>query len=1672
VSALAATPPATPWTTPAGNTSAGIFVNDSSGNTFSDNLIRFNQVGIALQTPLPPQVPGLRNQLLGNRISSNTNLGIDLGWNGVTANDAGDGDAGANNYQNFPVITDATNTSSETQVSVDLSSFAGGSYTLQFFSSATCDPGGYGEGEQLVATFLATAPGSGSFSLPLTPAGHAITATATDTDGNTSEFSACAIVNGTVVTNAGDSGAGSLRAAIANANSIPGTQTITFDIPGASPASPALIAAVSSLPVITQPVIIDATTQPGYDDRPVVEVTSQVPLAGTGFDVQADGVTIRGLMITKFTHGILAHTGFNGHVIERNVIGTNRDHLPGLGNTNGVVVNAGATLVQHNVIAGNTNEVMVAMGSGATIANNMIGVGHDGITTLPPGEDGVVVSANASNVAIDNNRIAGNGGWGVNIQNNGTPPINTRLRNNTIGLNANGGALGNGSGGVRNDWGNGTRIGEPGARNIISGNGGPGIWISGNPVNTPLIQNNYIGTDPAGSAERGNATHGITVDGTVAVQIGGASTGEGNVISGNHQHGINVNGAVTAAAVIHGNIIGLNAAGDAMLGNTHSGISASNSALNVGGPSAGMRNVISGNQQGIVFSNSGSTRHSNVSGNYIGTDITGMLDRGNSTGVVVGSAPGTVITGNVISGNSIGVTIDNINAKVEGNIIGLNKDKNGAVPNGTGVHLANNDNLIGGDPNFISGNTGIGIRVASAGVGNWITENAIFNNGGLGIDLDNDGVTANDNGDTDGDADNRGNDAQNFPVLSGATSSSGVLTQVNVDISTFKVGTYVVEFFASATCDASGHGEGQRYVGRRSVVQPGGNFSVNELVPAGEFLTATATDSLRNTSEFGGCVEVDPSIVVSNANDSGSGSLRQAIIDANSTPGQQTISFNIAGVTAATPAVINITSAPLPAITDTVLINGIGQSGYDGLPVIEVRGPNTTSGWSGFEINSVGVSINGLSITRFTHGVFGWQSLTGNVIEMNFIGTNRSYTAGLGNGDGVFWRTSSSAISHNVISGNSTGITLNLGGSSNTIEGNKIGLAHDGVTPVPNGGHGVVLYDGASSNTFINNIISANAGWGVDIQHSGALAPVTDTKFYKNIIGLAANGDLIGVGAPRFEGPTSYGPDVDFGPMQRGNWGGGIHVVNGPGTLIGDPQSGFHNTISGNSGPGILMDVVPGGGPVSKIQNNIIGLDPTGAMARGNGAHGVFSLAPNTRIGGTGPFESNVISANIANGVVAAGDGVSQQIVNNLIGTNHDGTTTTGTDGKPLGNGVLTNPAFGCCKAGVYLTSGNNQVIDNVIAGNQIGVRSSAGAPSLPNLIDHNFIGTNAAGVISAANTKGVFLAGDTVGTHVTRNTIKHSHEDGILVAESSSGARIGGSVAEANLITANDVGIVVGYDATAADIQIAISHNSIHNNAFIGIDLGNDGPTANDGPTMEDFDDGPNRLQNYPTITRVTNEGTDTRVEGVIESAANTTFTLHVYSSSTCDPSGFGEAETFRHAHNQGTNSVGQGFFSFVFPGPLPAGQVVTMTATDPAGNTSELSQCAEVPEQFTVAGTAGGQANLNNPPSGTAPVSTVTLGPNQQVTISATGLVDYGSGTADTGPNGLGVPAPGDNLAPGLTSVSLIGRINGGAWQQIGAGPTLLTAGPAGGVLELALNDSSYDDNQGSWTAYVWKH
>jgi titin len=142
------------------------------------------------------------NNLRGNAIFANGDLGIDLyPGNSVTPNDLGDGDGGANNLQNYPVLSSVTSNGGQTAIQGTLNSSGNTTYNLDFYANSSCDPSGYGEGELYLGSDTVTTDGSGNASFTATlpgsvPAGTCVTATATDPGGNTSEFSACVGVEG------------------------------------------------------------------------------------------------------------------------------------------------------------------------------------------------------------------------------------------------------------------------------------------------------------------------------------------------------------------------------------------------------------------------------------------------------------------------------------------------------------------------------------------------------------------------------------------------------------------------------------------------------------------------------------------------------------------------------------------------------------------------------------------------------------------------------------------------------------------------------------------------------------------------------------------------------------------------------------------------------------------------------------------------------------------------------------------------------------------------------------------------------------------------------------------------------------------------------------------------------------------------------------------------------------------------------------------------------------------------------------------------------------------------------------------------------------------------------------------------------------------------------------
>ena len=336
---------------------------------------------------------------------------------------------------------------------------------------------------------------------------------------------------------------------------------------------------------------------------------------------------------------------------------------------------------------------------------------------------------------------------------------------------------------------------------IINGFSGYGIYARDGEGHA--IEGNFIGTDAAGLTSLGNAT-GVVVAGETTV--GGPSPASRNVISGNISApgGNDAIGIHVAAgpALIQGNFIGVDATGSSALPNNGPGIFVTGDAR-IGGANRGAGNVISGNTGDGILLSSGPAE---IAGNRIGTDAAGSR-----------AVP-----------NEHGITSYASHAQI------------GAVRNGFEMLRS---------PNTIAFNRANGISLVF-GRGVTISQNHIYRNGGLAINLGIDHVTANDHGDADGGA----NGQQNFPRLINAAVREGTIT-ISGSLNSRANRTYRLEFFGSAAADPSGFGEARYFLGAADVTTGGaGNAAIDVSFPFKpskvEWVTATATAANGNTSEL------------------------------------------------------------------------------------------------------------------------------------------------------------------------------------------------------------------------------------------------------------------------------------------------------------------------------------------------------------------------------------------------------------------------------------------------------------------------------------------------------------------------------------------------------------------------------------------------------------------------------------------------------------------------------------------------------------------------------------------------------------------------------------------------------------------------------------------------------
>jgi hypothetical protein len=557
------------------------------------------------------------------------------------------------------------------------------------------------------------------------------------------------------VTNTIDSGPGSLRQAILDSNASVGVlDTITFAIPGTGPFALLLGGAA---PVVTDPVVIDGTTQSGYAGTPLIQIRSGLG-AGPGMILTGDGTTVRGLAFSDLTTGI--QVDGNGNTIEACFIGTDPTGMLDVGNGIGIL-------------------------------------------------------------------ITGDG--------------------NTVG---------------------GTTAA---ARNVVSGNDGHGIRIFGG--NNNAIRGNYIGTKVDGSEALANGA-GIKIASGTGNTIGGLAAGEGNVISGN-AFGVDLGGSTNT--LIAGNRIGTDAAGSAVIANG-SGIqlSGTETGLVIGGTTAAARNVISGNDYGIVLA--GGSGGTMVLGNFIGSDATGALALGNGSGIVVND-PATSDT--VIGGVGAG----------EANVIAFNQ---------TGIW-------------------NLGTRTTIRG-------NSIHDNADLGIDVGVAGPTPNDPTDNDG--------VQNFPLVQTVDITLPSVGSVRVQgVLQTAPGNYTLDFYANPPCaeNPTEFLEGATWLGEAPLTVGGPGLTAFDVTlpvsaAAGSRISATATDTTGRTSEFSQRLP----FTITPSTGPGAGGTMVQVFGTNFEPGL-TASIGgvpMTGIAYGASVFFNATTPALPGgVYDVTVTNPSGRTG-------------------------------------------------------------------------------------------------------------------------------------------------------------------------------------------------------------------------------------------------------------------------------------------------------------------------------------------------------------------------------------------------------------------------------------------------------------------------------------------------------------------------------------------------------------------------------------------------------------------------------------------------------------------------------------------------------------------------------------------------------------------------
>jgi titin len=579
--------------------------------------------------------------------------------------------------------------------------------------------------------------------------------------------------------------------------------------------------------------------------------------------------------------------------------------------------------------------------------------------------------------------------------------------------------------------------------------------------------------------------------------------------------------------------------------------------------------------------------------------------------------------------------------------------------------------------------------------------------------------------------------------------------------------------------------------------------------------------------------QVPTIFTVTNTNDGGAGSLRQAILSSNATTGPNAISFNLPGSGVQT---INLLSA-LPQITQPVTIDGTTEPNSGGLPVIQIDGTASGSTAVGLSLASSasGSTVQGLSITDFAGGGVLVDGASNVSIANDEIGLVVSSTGVVAHGNGGFGVQFQDGANFNTVSGsvvsgqNGDGVVLTgTGTSNNTVQGSYLGTDPTGSSALPNY-NGVLIQNGATNNTIggttlaARDVISGNSWDGVHIVGSGTSGNVVE-------------GDYIGWALGR----PSDGVHAATPEHALGNGASGVAVFAGASNnTIGGTVPGSGNVLAANGQNGVYL--ADAGTTGNLVAGDLIGTDSTGTRAAPN-FNGVliWGGATNNTIGGTTPDARDVISGNNWEGVHIAGSGTS----GNVVEGDYIGLSAIGTGLDPNSSTALGNVQSG---VGLYAGTSGNVIggwapgSGNVISGNHSnGVYITDGGTS-GNVVAGDLIGTDATGSFALPNVNGVYIVS---GASSNIIGLPGPGRD-VISGNSWDGVRIVGGGTNANVVQGDFIGVAadgttgLGNGASGVCVASGASYNAIGEsataasnvisaNGMYGVYLADSGTTGN----------------------------------------------------------------------------------------------------------------------------------------------------------------------------------------------------------------------------------------------------